>query len=60
MCSTAGKILSKSPAAAPRQLPDSALRFVGFLAFFDRYATPPMFMALSLGTALSLSQAVEL
>lgn len=60
MGSTVGKILSKSPAVAPRQLPDSALRFVGFLAFFDRYATPPMFVALSLSTALSLSQAVEL
>ncbi|WP_404287151.1 MFS transporter [Glutamicibacter arilaitensis] len=52
--------MSKSPAGEPRQLPDSALRFVGFLAFFDRYATPPMFVALSLSTALSLSQAVEL
>ncbi|WP_258138484.1 MULTISPECIES: MFS transporter [unclassified Arthrobacter] len=52
--------MSKPPAAATKQVPDSALRFVGFLSFFDRYATPPMFLALSLATALTLSQAVEL
>lgn len=52
--------MSKALTTESGQLPDSALRFVGFLSFFDRYATPPMFLALSLGTALSLSQAVEL
>ncbi|TDU26052.1 MFS transporter [Arthrobacter sp. JUb115] len=43
-----------------RTIPDSALRFVGFLSFFDRYGTPPMLVALSLGTSLSFAQAVQL
>ncbi|MGH3654238.1 MFS transporter [Glutamicibacter sp.] len=43
-----------------RAVPDSALRFVGFLSFFDRYGTPPMLVALSLGTSLSFAQAVQL
>lgn len=42
------------------RVPDSALRFIGFLAFFDRYATAPMLLALSLATELSLGQAVQL
>lgn len=41
-------------------VPDSALRFIGFLSFFDRYGTPPMLVALSLGTSLSFAQAVQL
>ncbi|CBT77011.1 MAG: MFS transporter [Glutamicibacter arilaitensis] len=41
-------------------VPDSALRFVGFLSFFDRYGTAPMLVALSLGTSLSFAQAVQL
>ena len=44
----------------PTRVPDSALRFIGFLAFFDRYATAPMLLALSLATELSLGQAVQL
>lgn len=44
----------------PSRVPDSALRFIGFLTFFDRYATPPMLLALSLATELSLGQAVQL
>ncbi|MGC0269094.1 MFS transporter [Glutamicibacter soli] len=46
--------------AAPRGLPDAALRFIGFLSFFDRYGTAPMLLMLSAGTELSFAQAVEL
>ncbi|QRQ78073.1 MFS transporter [Glutamicibacter protophormiae] len=42
------------------RLPDSALRFIGFLSFFDRYGTAPMLLMLSAGTSLSFTQAVEL
>ena len=41
-------------------VPDSALRFIGFLAFFDRYGTPPMLLILAAVTQLSLTQAVQL
>ena len=44
----------------PNGIPNSALRFIGFLAFFDRYATAPMLLALSLATDLGMSQAVQL
>lgn len=43
-----------------RVVPDTALRFIGFLAFFDRYATPPILLVLSAVTELSLGQAVQL
>lgn len=49
-----------APQPDPTPVPDSALRFIGFLAFFDRYATAPMLLALSLATELSLGQAVQL
>lgn len=52
--------MSKDPDQVGTAVPDSALRFIGFLSFFDRYGTPPMLVALTLGTALTLSQAVEL
>lgn len=45
---------------AVHSVPDSALRFIGFLSFFDRYGTPPMLLALSLGTELDFAQAVQL
>lgn len=42
------------------EVPDSVLRSVGFLSFFDRFATPPMLLVLAERTELSLGQAVEL
>lgn len=42
------------------EVPDSVLRSVGFLSFFDRFATPPMLLVLAERTDLSLGQAVEL
>lgn len=48
------------PQVPAHSVPDSALRFIGFLSFFDRYGTPPMLLALSLGTSLDFSQAVQL
>ncbi|MFJ2619189.1 MFS transporter [Glutamicibacter sp. NPDC087344] len=44
----------------PARVPDSALRFIGFLSFFDRYGTAPMLLILAASTALSLAEAVEL
>lgn len=41
-------------------VPDPVLRSIGFLAFFDRFATPPMLVALASLTELSLAQAVQL
>ena len=41
-------------------IPDPVLRSIGFLAFFDRFATPPMIVALAAFTDLSLAQAVQL
>ncbi|WP_190988760.1 MFS transporter, partial [Pseudarthrobacter sulfonivorans] len=42
------------------EVPDSILRSVGFLSFFDRFATPPMLLVLTERTDLSLGQAVQL
>jgi len=42
------------------EVPDPILRSVGFLSFFDRFATPPMLLVLAERTDLSLGQAVEL
>lgn len=53
--------MTQQPPPEPvHAVPDSALRFIGFLSFFDRYGTPPMLLALSLGTSLDFSQAVQL
>lgn len=41
-------------------IPDPTLRSIGFLAFFDRFATPPMLVALATFTDLSLAQAIQL
>lgn len=45
---------------SPGIVPDQVLRSIGFLAFFDRFATPPMLLALAAFTELSLAQAVQL
>lgn len=42
------------------RVPDSVLRSIGFLSFFDRFATPPMLVVLAERTDLSLGQAVQL
>ncbi|AUI53374.1 MFS transporter [Arthrobacter crystallopoietes] len=42
------------------RVPDSVLRSVGFLSFFDRFATPPMLVVLAERTEMSLGQAVQL
>lgn len=42
------------------RVPDAVLRSVGFLAFFDRFGTPPMLVVLADRTELSLGQAVQL
>ncbi|KUM29748.1 MFS transporter [Arthrobacter sp. EpRS66] len=53
--------MTQQPPPEPvHAVPDSALRFIGFLSFFDRYGTPPILLALSLGTSLDFSQAVQL
>ncbi|QOD02707.1 MFS transporter [Pseudarthrobacter sp. BIM B-2242] len=51
---------SKRSASRRDEVPDSILRSVGFLSFFDRFATPPMLLVLAERTDLSLGQAVEL
>lgn len=50
----------RHPRTPVHSVPDSALRFIGFLSFFDRYGTPPMLLPLSLGTSLDFAQAVQL
>ena len=57
--------MTKTPDAAVRPdtrpgVPDPVLRSIGFLAFFDRFATPPILVVLAAGTALTLGQAVGL
>ena len=57
--------MAKTPDVAVRPdaragVPDPVLRSIGFLAFFDRFATPPILVALAAGTALTLGQAVGL
>ena len=42
------------------RVPDSVLRSIGFLSFFDRFATPPMLVVLAERTEMSLGQAVQL
>ncbi|EMY33851.1 MFS superfamily transporter [Arthrobacter crystallopoietes BAB-32] len=48
------------PGTPRNQVPDAVLRSVGFLAFFDRFGTPPMLVVLADRTELSLGQAVQL
>lgn len=43
-----------------RMISDRALRFIGFISFFDHYCMPPMLLLLVAGTELSFAQAVEL
>ncbi|WP_411731887.1 MFS transporter [Paeniglutamicibacter sp.] len=52
--------MAKKSTAALGTIPDPVLRSIGFLAFFDRFATPPMLVALATFTDLSLAQAVQL
>ncbi|WP_369045841.1 MFS transporter [Sinomonas sp. P10A9] len=41
-------------------IPDPVLRSIGFLSFFDRFATPPMLVVLANRTDLTLADAVGL
>ncbi|MFL4474502.1 MFS transporter [Paeniglutamicibacter sp. MACA_103] len=52
--------MAKESTDAVGAIPDPVLRSIGFLAFFDRFATPPMLVALAMFTVLSLAQAVQL
>jgi DHA1 family inner membrane transport protein len=52
--------MAKESTEAKGTIPDPVLRSIGFLAFFDRFATPPMLVALATFTDLSLAQAVQL
>ncbi|WP_235779912.1 MFS transporter [Sinomonas notoginsengisoli] len=42
------------------EIPDPVLFSIGFLSFFDRFATPPMLVVLASRTGLSLAEAVGL
>lgn len=52
--------MAKESTGAAGTIPDPVLRSIGFLAFFDRFATPPMLVALATFTELTLAQAVQL
>ncbi|MDR6620428.1 MFS transporter [Sinomonas atrocyanea] len=45
---------------APGGVPDRVLMSIGFLSFFDRFATPPMLVVLAARTGMSLAEAVGL
>ncbi|MGT2462361.1 MFS transporter [Sinomonas atrocyanea] len=45
---------------APGTIPDRVLMSIGFLSFFDRFATPPMLVVLAARTGLTLAEAVGL
>jgi MFS family permease len=50
-----------SPTALPTEgIPDRVLMSIGFLSFFDRFATPPMLVVLAARTGMSLAEAVGL
>lgn len=56
-----GRADSSGDTDEPRdRIPEPMLGAVGFLSFFDRFATPPMLLVLADRTGLSLSQAVQL
>ena len=60
MGKVASAYVAKESAVEAGTIPDPALRSIGFLAFFDRFATPPMLVALATVTELTLAQAVQL
>ncbi|BCT78170.1 4-hydroxybenzoate transporter [Sinomonas cyclohexanicum] len=47
-------------AAGTGAIPDPVLRSIGFLSFFDRFATPPMLVVLASRTGMTLAEAVGL